>query len=154
NRPQLSQRGTEMSAGLSSPIILPLSQPLQKASGKLPCVSYTKRSGPILHSTPFDETGQVLGLNLAAGCAHQCIFCAARAYANYPGDGMVQLYAETARQLADQLKERGKRPRAVLVSPSTDPFPPLAEVQAEARRVISVLARRGVEAWLMTRGYI
>jgi DNA repair photolyase len=47
-----------------------------------------------------------------------------------------------------------KRPRAVHVCPSADPFPPLAEIQAETGRAIQVLASHKVEAWLMTRGYI
>jgi DNA repair photolyase len=42
----------------------------------------------------------------------------------------------------------------VFVSPSTDPFPPSSEVQAETVRVVNVLAKFGVEAWLMTRGFI
>src|SRR5262249_2056807 len=47
-----------------------------------------------------------------------------------------------------------KRPRAVYISPATDPFPPLLEVQRETARVVKVLGRRGVQAWLMTRGFI
>jgi hypothetical protein len=42
----------------------------------------------------------------------------------------------------------------VFLSPATDPFPPLAEIQAETARVVEILAKHGVEAWLMTRGYI
>jgi len=42
----------------------------------------------------------------------------------------------------------------VFISPSTDPFPPIAEIQAETARVVSVLAKHEVEAWLMTRGFI
>src|SRR5262249_4955226 len=40
------------------------------------------------------------------------------------------------------------------VSPATDPFPPSSEVQAETVRVVHVLAKHGVEAWLMTRGFV
>src|SRR5207249_1907975 len=39
-------------------------------------------------------------------------------------------------------------------SPATDPFPPLNEVQRETARVVEVLARRGIDTWLMTRGYV
>src|SRR5205085_5203841 len=42
----------------------------------------------------------------------------------------------------------------VYLCPSTDPFPPLAEVQAETARVVAVLGEHGVQAWLKTRGWI
>jgi DNA repair photolyase len=96
--------------------------------------------------------GDVLALNLARGCAHRCAFCSVRAYPTYPGDGVVQLFAGTAERLERELSGRRRLPRAVFVSPSTDPFPPIRVVQNEAVRVVEVLARNGVEAWLMTRG--
>ena len=42
----------------------------------------------------------------------------------------------------------------MLVSPTTDPFPPLQEIQQETGRIVEVLAGQGIEAWLMTRGFI
>jgi DNA repair photolyase len=114
----------------------------------------TSRQGSALHPGPFADQEDVLSLNLAVGCAHRCGFCSARAYPNYPGDDVVYLYADTAERVDKELSGRHKAPRAVYVSPSTDPFPPLAEVQEETARVVSLLADHGVEAWLMTRGYI
>jgi hypothetical protein len=35
-----------------------------------------------------------------------------------------------------------------------DPFPPIAEIQDESARVIEEVAAEGVDAWIMTRGYI
>jgi DNA repair photolyase len=96
----------------------------------------------------------VLSLNLTQGCAHRCPFCFARAYPSYPGDDVVYLFQDTARRLDGELNRRTKLPRAVYISPSTDPFPPLPAVQAETARVVEVLAAHGVDAWLMTRGYI
>jgi DNA repair photolyase len=117
-----------------------------------PRVEWVERSGPVLHATPLADDGEVLALNLARGCAHQCAFCSVRAYPSYPGNGIVQLFANTAERLERELSARRQLPRAVFVSPSTDPFPPLPVVQAETVRVVEVLARHGVEAWLMTRG--
>jgi DNA repair photolyase len=54
----------------------------------------------------------------------------------------------------EELSRRRALPRAVIISPASDPFPPSSEVQAETIRVVHVLASRGVEAWLMTRGFI
>jgi DNA repair photolyase len=67
---------------------------------------------------------------------------------------VVYLFAGTPQQVAAEIDARRRKPRAILISPSTDPFPPLAAVQAEAARLVPVLAERGVDAWFMTRGYI
>ena len=112
------------------------------------------RKGPLLHASPLPDRPDVLSLNIAHGCGHRCPACPARAYPTYPGDDVVYLYEDTVRQLEGELDLREVKPRAVYISPSTDPFPPLAEVQAEVVKVVESLARRGVEAWLMMRGLI
>lgn len=118
----------------------------------LPHIELRHRKGDVLHSSPLGA--DVLSLNLAMGCAHRCAYCSARAYSTYPGDEAIALFDDTAERLDEELAGRRRKPRAVYVSPSTDPFPPLAAVQAETARVVEVLARHGVEAWLMTRGFI
>jgi DNA repair photolyase len=120
----------------------------------LPQVRRRTRNGPVLHSSPFADGQEVMSLNLTQGCAHQCAFCLARAYPTYPGDEVVNLYADTVDRLEAELSHRREKPKAVYISPATDPFPPLAEVQQETARVVEVLARHGVTAWLMTRGFI
>jgi DNA repair photolyase len=93
-------------------------------------------------------------LNLTKGCVHHCAFCSIRAAATYVGDDVVYLYADTAKRVREELADPDKRPRAVYICPATDPFPPIAEIQAETTRVIAVLAEMGVDSWLMTRGYV
>jgi DNA repair photolyase len=93
-------------------------------------------------------------LNLSVGCVHRCGFCSIRAYPTFPGNQVVYLYADTPRRLAQELASHRQPPRAIYVSPATDPFPPIADIQEEALRVVEVIARHGGEAWLMTRGYI
>jgi DNA repair photolyase len=66
----------------------------------------------------------------------------------------VYLYENTAEKLAAELRSRRPLPRAVFLSPSTDPFPPYSQIQQETVRAVEVLHRFGVEAWLMTRGII
>jgi DNA repair photolyase len=117
-------------------------------------VEIIERKGAVLHSSPLADQEDVLSLNLGVGCGHRCGFCSARAYPNFPGDEVVRLYGDTARALEAELAGRSRLPRAVYVSPSTDPFPPLASFQEEAVRVVEVLASRGIDTWLMTRGYI
>ena len=120
----------------------------------LPRVHRVERESAGLHPSPFVDQDDVLSLNLTRGCVQRCPFCSVRAHPSYAGDQTVYLFENTGRRLDQELSSRRKRPRAVFISPSTDPFPPLAEVQAETARVVSVLARHQVEAWLMTRGFI
>jgi DNA repair photolyase len=112
------------------------------------------RKGPLLQPSALGEHGELLGLNLTQGCIHRCAFCSVRGHPAYTGDKVVTLSTDIADRLETELLARRKRPRAVFISPSTDPFPPQAEVQSETVRAVETLARHGVEAWLMTRGYI
>jgi DNA repair photolyase len=96
----------------------------------------------------------VLSLSLTRGCGHRCTFCSVRAQPSYPGDEVLYLYGDSAERLEEELAHLAATPTAVLISPSCDPFPPLARVQAESARVVNVLASHGIEVWLMTRGFI
>jgi DNA repair photolyase len=121
---------------------------------RLPRVERILRRSPLLHPGPTPELPDVLSLNLAQGCAHRCAFCSVRAYPSYRGDDAIYLYQDAPQRLAAELAALRQRPRAVYLSPSTDPFMPLVEVQRETARLVEVLAEHGVEAWLMTRGHI
>jgi DNA repair photolyase len=131
-----------------------LHAPQESAPQALPRVERRKRTGPALHASPLGKAGDILSVNLLRGCVHHCAFCPARAYPSYPGDAVIHLYTDTIERLRQELAARRQAPRAVYISPSTDPFPPLNEVQAEAGRVVALLAEHGVTSWLMTRGYI
>src|SRR5262249_26839877 len=124
------------------------------ALARLPRVELIKRHGPVLHVTPMPDHNGVLSLNLTRGCGHRCAFCSVRAQPNYPGDEVVYLYRDTAKQLTAELAERSHPPAAVFITPSSDPFPPLARVQAETGRVVEALASADIPTWLMTRGFI
>jgi DNA repair photolyase len=141
-----------LDATASSPV--QLHAPAEQAQPRLPRVVHTARKGAVLYPSPIGDSSEVLSLNLARGCVHRCTFCSVRASPSYPGDAAVYLFTDTCERLAAELAVRPRRPRAVYVSPSTDPFPPLAEFQAATARVVETLAGHGVEAWLMTRGYI
>jgi DNA repair photolyase len=130
------------------------SSSLSAQSAHVPQVLRRVRQGKALHATVLGNSGEVLGLNLTRGCVHRCAFCSVRAGPRYRGDETVSLYTNTAELLADELSRLPRKPKAVFVSPGTDPFPPVAEIQEETARVVRVLADHGVEAWLMTRGEI
>jgi DNA repair photolyase len=120
----------------------------------LPYLHWIERKGSVLHHGPFGPRGDVLGLNLTRGCVHRCPFCPIRANAAYPGDHVIQVYQDTPARLEAELAERRKLPRAVIVSPGTDPFPPVQEIQDLVPAVVETLAKHGVECWLTTRGFI
>jgi DNA repair photolyase len=125
------------------------SQPLGR-----PYVRWIERKGAALHPGPFGSRGDVLGLNLTRGCVHRCPFCPIRANAAYPGDHVIQVYRDTPARLEAELADRRKLPRAVIVSPGTDPFPPVQEIQDLVPPVVETLASHSVECWLTTRGFV
>ncbi len=126
----------------------------ERPYGRLPRLEVRDRRGAVLHPGPLADYPDVLALNLGTGCAYRCGFCSARAYAGYQGDAVVALAANTAALLDRELRQRAIKPRAVYVCPAGDPFAPWAAYQRETLRVVGVLARHGVEAWLMTRGVL
>jgi DNA repair photolyase len=147
---------------MNAQAILPLVPPIRPsekhkvsrrlAAQGLPRVEWIARHGPVLHHVPLGKREDVKGLSLIAG--RGLGFCFANAPATCPGEDVVFLFADTAEQLSAELRAESSRPRAVLVSTSADPLAPLAEVQTETSRVVEVLAAHGVEAWLLTRGFI
>src|SRR4051794_8795104 len=109
-----------------------INPPIENRSNHLPRIEFGKRRGPVLHAGPLPGREDVLALNLAAGCGHRCAFCSARAYPNYRGDDVVTIFADTASRLNAELTETLHQPKAVLICPSTDPFPRQTEIQEEA----------------------
>jgi DNA repair photolyase len=131
-----------------------LSRASEESCPSLPKVKLVERRGPVLHPSPLPEHDGVLSLNLTRGCGMRCPFCSVRAQPNYPGDDILCVYRDTAKDLDRELRQRRGRPAAVLISPSSDPFPPLERVQRETGRIVGVLASHGIQAWFMTRGFI
>jgi DNA repair photolyase len=120
----------------------------------LPMVERVIDSRPLLRPTPLTRQGDVLALDFIGGCGHGCPFCPARV----GGDGRaletVRLADQVEERLTEELLDLPRLPTAVFVSPTTDPFPPLREVQEETNRIVDLLGRRGIDIWLMTRGFI
>jgi DNA repair photolyase len=108
----------------------------------------------LLRTGHFPHQPDVLALDYIEGCVHACPFCPVHAGAlDQPGDTLA-LVENAAERLQDELDSLTRLPRAVFISPNTDPFAPLNAVQRTTAAVVEVLARNGVEAWLMTRGFI
>src|SRR5207237_1432813 len=89
----------------------PLFQLLRPA---LPCVAQVKETRRLIHPGPFANQPEVLTLSFIDGTVDGC----------RQGDE-VRLVADAADLLDAELRALPRLPRAVLVSPSSDPFPPL-----------------------------
>jgi DNA repair photolyase len=148
----------DMTALPITPIGLSESLALQPAgarpSRRLPRLVWVERQGPLLYLCPLGEADEVMSLNLARGSAYGYSFCSVPGNTSYPGQEELQAFTGTAERLDWELTFRRQKPRAVFLCPSSDPFPPFLDFQRETAKVVAVLARHGVQAWLMTRGFI
>jgi DNA repair photolyase len=122
------------------------------APSSSPRLVWVTRTGAALQPGGMTDSGEVLTLDLLQGCMQRCVFCSAGRHDG--SEDAVKAFTGTAEQVAWELAGGRQRPRAVFLSPTTDPFPPVQEVQTETVRVVEVLARQGIDVWLMTRGHI
>jgi DNA repair photolyase len=120
----------------------------------LPVVERAQDPRPLLRPGPFTNQPGVLALDYILGCGHGCCFCQARLAGDGRGLDSVVLAADIPERLTEELLDQPRKPGAVFVSPTTDPFPPLQEIQDETARVVEILARHRCDVWLMTRGFI
>jgi len=86
-------------------------------------------------------------VNITSGCFHNCIYCYAKGYSQYPGDGKVILFDNTADKLKQELVRKRKMPQAVYFCPSCDPFQPVSEILDQTYKTMGILldARIGVQ---------
>jgi DNA repair photolyase len=117
----------------------------------LPRVVQKARQGSVLHPLPFFGD-DVMGLSLVGTGSQGCGFCTLGAIPGFPPGKDLVLFSDSDKALKAELQKH--KPRAVVISPSADPFPPLADVQVRTARLIDALASSEVEAWLLTRGWI
>jgi DNA repair photolyase len=104
----------------------------------------------LLRCGPFPHQPDILAVEHLQGCVHRCGFCTARS----SGRDVIRMVADAAVRVSEELLELPRLPRAVFISPNSDPFPPINEIQAETVRLVEVLAQEGIDSLLMTRGYI
>jgi DNA repair photolyase len=93
-------------------------------------------------------------INVTSGCAHNCLYCYARGYSTYPGEGTVVIYENILDQLQVELAHRRARPVCVYFSPSTDVFQPITEAQDLCYSVFEFLLGRGIGVAFLTKGII
>src|SRR3954451_25456889 len=100
---------------------LPLDAPEAPPRQTLPQVQWVERQGSLLQPCPIPGEGEVLSLNLTRGCAHRCGFCSARGYPTFPRDHALYAFADSTEHLDAELSRWSRPPRAVFLSPATDP---------------------------------
>jgi DNA repair photolyase len=93
-------------------------------------------------------------INLTSGCTHGCLYCYARGYTIYPGDGTVVVYENTLERLRAELALKRRKPQAVYFSPSSDLFQPVPEVAELGYRILEFLLSQGIGVAFLSKGRI
>ena len=113
-----------------------------------------ERKSSILSPSTLKCLYEAPTLNLTAGCVHLCIYCYARGYSSYPGDGTIVLYSNLAENLESELARKRKTPKLVYFSPSCDAFQPVKQVLDSTYSIMELLLRKGIGVRFLTKGSI
>jgi DNA repair photolyase len=113
-----------------------------------------QRKSAVLAPSSLACLADIPAINLTAGCAHNCVYCYARGYSTYPGDGKVVVYQNTLDKLKIELANKRTKPSSVYFSPSTDVFQPIPEVVALGYSIFSFLFSQHIGISFLTKGVI
>ncbi len=114
--------------------------------------SRVRAEGPLLK--PSCSAVEVYGLDMTAGCADKCAYCHIRGSDSFPGEGKVLFDPEVVDRLRGFLDRLDEPPRQVVLSPTSDPLPPLREIREATFKVVELLLDRKINVLLMTRGRV
>lgn len=117
-------------------------------------VVHAKRRSRVLVPSKLACLSTLPTVNITAGCLHDCVYCYARAYSGYPGDGVAVLYGDTPQRLERELSRAKSKPHAVYFSPSSDLFQPHPDIQRCADEVLQVLFSHRVGVVFLSKGAI
>jgi DNA repair photolyase len=112
------------------------------------------RRGPVLTPSGLACLVGAATVNVTSGCAHDCVYCYARGYTRYPGDGVVVVYGDTARRIAQELPRKRRRPRTVYFCPSCDAFQPLETVLDQSFQSMAAALDGGAGVEFVTKGAV
>jgi DNA repair photolyase len=113
-----------------------------------------RRKSAVLTPSKLPCLSAIPTVNLTVGCLHGCLYCYARSYRQFPGDGKIVLYENTLESLRGELARRRDKPRAVYFSPSSDLFQPVSEVLELGEAVIRFLFENGIGVAFVSKGHI
>jgi DNA repair photolyase len=117
-------------------------------------IGFIERKGRILTRSTLKCLKQVASINPTLGCIHQCAYCYARGYLNYPGNGKVFIYENMVEKLKKELSSRRKLPAYVFFSPTCDVLQPIPQLLTVTYELMRVLFEHGVGINLLTKGRI
>lgn len=117
-------------------------------------VMFVDRRSPILAPSSLACLAHIPAVNLTSGCAHNCIYCYARGYSTYPGQGIVLVYKNILGKLKNELSRKKIKPEIVYFSPSSDIFQPIPEVLELGYAIIEYLFSKNIKIAFLTKGYI
>ncbi|MGD0078238.1 MAG: radical SAM protein [Sedimentisphaerales bacterium] len=93
-------------------------------------------------------------INITAGCVHNCLYCYTKGYSQYPGDGKVVLFDNTADKLRQELVRKRKKLQAVYFCPSCDPFQPVSQILEQTYKTMSTLLEAGIGVQFLTKAIV
>ncbi len=109
------------------------------------------RKSKVLSPSALRCLSRIATINITSGCAHGCIYCYSRGYSQYPGEGRIILFGNTAKKVKDELKRKRKKPVAVYFCPSCDPFQPVPEVLRQTYETMKILLEHSVGVQFVTK---
>jgi DNA repair photolyase len=117
-------------------------------------IGFIERKGHVLTRSTLKCLSQVASINPTLGCIHQCIYCYARGYSLYPGDGKVLIYDNMVEKLKKELSTRRKLPAYVFFSPTCDVLQPIPKVLNLTYELMRILFECGIGVNVLTKGRI
>jgi len=112
------------------------------------------RKSNVLTPSQLRCLSKIPTINITSGCFHNRTYCYTKGYSQYPGDGEVILFANTAEKLSEELARKRKKPEAVYFCPSCDPFQPLSEILDQTYRVMKTLLLQNIGVQFVTKANI
>ncbi|GJQ23407.1 hypothetical protein BIY37_02600 [Candidatus Brocadia sapporoensis] len=117
-------------------------------------IDFIERKGYVLTRSTLKCLSLVASINPALGCIHQCVYCYARGYSIYPGDGKVLVYGNMPEKLKKELSTRRKLPAYVFFSSTCDVIQPIPQVLRITYELMNILLGYGIGINLLTKGRI
>jgi len=117
-------------------------------------VRFTERRRPVLTPSRLECLTGVPTVNISSGCAHGCVYCYTRGYSQYPGEGTVRVYRDTASRVAQELARKRRKPASVYFCPSCDAFQPIEAVLQQSHDTMAAVLESGVGVDFVTKGAV
>jgi DNA repair photolyase len=112
------------------------------------------RKSNVLTPSQLRCLSKIPTINITSGCYHNCIYCYTKGYSQYPGDGEVILFANTAEKLSEELARKRKKPYAVYFCPSCDPFQPISQILEQTYKTMATLLEAGIGVQFVTKAVV